>query len=42
MFLPYLTLRSLLFYVYLKLTVILSNMCIVVLGVSEHFITYVL
>jgi hypothetical protein len=40
--LPFLTLRSLLFYVYLKLNAILSNMGIVILGVSEHCIKYVL
>ena len=38
--LPFLTLRFLLFYVYLKLTAILSNMGIVILGVSEHFMKY--
>jgi hypothetical protein len=36
--LPFLTLRSLLFYVYLKLIAILSNVDIVILGVSEHSI----
>jgi hypothetical protein len=40
--LPFLTLRSLLFYVYLKLTAILSNMGIVILGVSERLVKCVL